>query len=186
MKEAIQIILGIIGGLLAIVSVPVAALYFLVVSQSVPSEPTPQVVSRQTPAPKPPTAAGIVTLVNDEREKRGIAPLKVHPKLNESAQAKANDLYTNEYFEHINPETGKIGTYYVFDLTGYELCRVSVSENLAQGHLSAPETVEDWLESRSHRETMLNPKFELTGVAVVKDYRPGGGYIAVQHFCDVE
>lgn len=180
MKEVAQVILGIIAGLLAIVAVPLIGLALITPSQPAPK---PEVRAIEQSAP---TAKDIISLVNDEREERGIAPLGVHPKLNESAKLKANDLRKYEYFEHANPETGKLGTYYVFDLTGYDLCTISVSENLAQGTTSSKETIEAWLGSPSHRDAMLSPKYELTGVAVVKDYRSGGGYIAVQHFCDVE
>lgn len=168
--------------MLAIVSVPAIGLIYLTVTWE-PTETVTRSVVQE--APKPPTTAEIVSLVNDEREKRGVAPLGVLPVLNKAAKAKANDLVEYRYFEHANPYTGVNGTTFAFDLLQRNQC-YNIGENLAQGFTTPKEAVEAWLASPGHRKAMLHERYELTGVAVVKDYRPDGGYIAVQHFCDVD
>ena len=47
-------------------------------------------------------------------------------------------------------------------------CRpiIALGENLARGQATSPETVQDWLSSPGHRDTMLHPEFTEAGIAV--------------------
>lgn len=124
----------------------------------------------------------VFKLVNDERIKVGVAPLKMDERLNQSAQQKADDMAKYDYTEHINPLTGKHGYSYAND-TGI-VCEY-VSENIFSGDqqfISASESVKSWMESESHRKAILNPDNSLTGVGIATGSH--GKVYQVQHFCD--
>lgn len=120
-------------------------------------------------APKPPTIAQLLALVNAERAKHGIAPLKEDSRLDVSAQRKANDEATYRYFGHVSPHDGKHGYEYINDV-GIS-CK-SDSENLAWS--STP--VQGWIASPPHHKAMIDPKYTLTGFGIT-------GFQIVEHFC---
>lgn len=131
-------------------------------------------------APQSPLDANkILELVNIERAKVGVAPLTSDPRLVASAQAKADDMVANDYFDHISPVTGKHG----YETIVASEC-IFAGENIVW--MKYPNTLEDnqesvdwWLNSPAHKEAMLSPKYTLTGIGI-KDKR------VVQHFCQVK
>lgn len=116
----------------------------------------------------------LFTLVNAERAKNGLQPLIRDARLDESAQKQADDMTANNYFDHVNPSTGKHGYEYI----PYEMCSYR-SENLimVDGYGDDNEdAITWWMNSKAHREAILNSQYTLTGVSV-------NGYYGVQHFC---
>lgn len=140
--------------------------------------------SQTTPVEyKPATRDELFALVNAEREKAGVAPLQMDERLNQSAQAKADDMVANNYYDHESPTTGKKGYTYVDDYA-QNACSYR-SESLEGGsgaYSTASSMVSDWMGSKSHRDALLNSRYTLTGIGVVQDRN--GGWLAVQHFCD--
>ncbi len=129
-------------------------------------------------APAPPTAGELLKLVNAERAKVGVGPLVESIKLDLSAQYKASDMLNRNYYSHYDPITGK-ASFDVIYSTGIE-CSNS-GENIAE-HSSAKAAVEAWMNSKPHREAMLNPKNTLTGFGVA-GLDKNGYYLFVEHFC---
>lgn len=113
----------------------------------------------------------IFTKVNDERVKNGLQPLVRDSRLDTSAQTKADDMFTNNYYAHINPTTGVNG----YTLIPNGMCSYK-SENLSWNWLTNEGVVSGWLGSKAHHDTILDSRYTLTGVAI-------HGKIAVQHFC---
>jgi uncharacterized protein YkwD len=106
--------------------------------------------------------------------------LKENTKLNESAAAKANDMFLNQYFEHISPagiDPGKL-----VQSHGYEY--IVAGENLILGNFSSEkEVIQDWMNSHGHRANILNNRYTEIGVAVVKGtYKGETVWIGVQEF----
>lgn len=133
----------------------------------------------QTAPPPPPTADKILELVNIERAKVGVAPLTSDPRLVASAQAKANDMLTNDYYGHSNPKTGVHGYEYI----PHGICRFK-SENL-DGANSSEEAVNELLASPPHKMAMLSSRYQLIGIAVVQ-IAPKNTHYVVQHFCQIQ
>ena len=104
----------------------------------------------------------IITLVNAERQKNGLAPLSANAKLDQTAQMKAQDMTLNNYFAHTSP-TG-ISPWFWFQKGGYDY--QFAGENLAVDFNDASAVVKAWMDSPSHRANMLNPNFSEVGVAV--------------------
>ena len=127
----------------------------------------------------PPDAQEILELVNQERQRVGVKLLEVDPRINTSAQEKADDMVNRNYRDHVSPE-GIHGYELVFKHTGGE-CR-RAGENLAWRTNNTVGTTRDafnwWMNSKPHREAIQNPKYTKTGIAIGSDNQ-----VVVQHFC---
>ena len=135
----------------------------------------------------PPDAQEMLELVNQERAKVGVAPLKLDERLNASAQEKADDMQNRGYYDHKSPD----------GIEGYSLvfkhmpnrCRYA-SENLAEVSTtdskfgSSRFTIDNWMHStKGHREAILDAKYSLVGFGISKQ---GYDLIVVQHFCELK
>ncbi|PIR72970.1 MAG: hypothetical protein COV26_01010 [Candidatus Nealsonbacteria bacterium CG10_big_fil_rev_8_21_14_0_10_36_23] len=125
------------------------------------------------------TKTALIQLTNQERQVLGVPMLKENQKLNEAAQQKAQDMLNNDYFSHYSP-TG-INPWYWFKKAGYKY--QTAGENLAVGFMDSEEIVAGWINSASHRDNLLNPKFQETGIAVLKgDFQGSETTVVVQLF----
>ena len=132
----------------------------------------------------PPDAQEMLELVNQERAKVGVAPLKLDERLNASAQEKADDMQNRGYYDHKSPD-GIEGYSLVFKHMPSK-CRYA-SENLAEVSTtdskfsSSRFTIDNWMHStKGHREAILDAKYSLVGFGISKQ---GYDLIVVQHFC---
>lgn len=104
----------------------------------------------------------IIEDTNLERQKIGLQPLVYNSTLSEAAKLKAQNMFTENYWAHFSP-TGKdpwsfmAGAGYKFSYAG---------ENLARNFYSADDMVKAWMTSPSHRDNILNPKYQDIGIAV--------------------
>lgn len=132
---------------------------------------------------KPATADELFTLINEERTKAGVPPLTRDARLDQSAQLKADDMRDGGYYGHNNPTTGKKGNSYINDTMPGECSYINENLNQVTGtYVTKEKVVQGWMESDSHRNEMLSPRYTLTGFAVVEPKK--GELLAVQHFCD--
>lgn len=129
----------------------------------------------QAPVSVPLNATTIFTLVNAERTQIGLKPLIRDARLDASAQAKADDMAQNNYFDHISPTTGKHGYEYI----PKGMCKYA-GENISRMDDPTGDNNQDavtgWLNSKLHREAILNPNLTVSGIGA-------NGAYAVQHFC---
>ena len=109
-----------------------------------------------------------------------LIPLFENSKLNAVAQAKAEDMFEGQYFEHISPSGVDPGT--LVKSFGYNY--ITTGENLILGNFSSEkEMVQLWMESPGHRANILNERFTEIGVAVLKGtYKGETVWIGVQEF----
>lgn len=125
----------------------------------------------------PPDAQEMLELVNQERAKVGVAPLKLDERLNASAQEKADDMISRNYRDHVSPE-GIHGYELVFKHANSE-CK-HAGENLAWRTDNTIGTTQEafdwWMNSKPHRKAIQDPKYTKTGIGINKD-------VVVQHFC---
>jgi hypothetical protein len=110
------------------------------------------------------TVPDILGNVNAEREKAGLPPLKLNPELANAAQAKAADMFQNQYWAHNSPD----GTqpWYFIDQANYSY--QTAGENLARNFTQADTMVQAWLNSPTHRANILDSKYTDTGIAVLQ------------------
>ena len=123
----------------------------------------------------------IISETNLQRQQNGNLPaLKENTKLDEAASAKANDMFLNQYFEHVSlsgVDPGKLVQSFGYDY-------IIVGENLILGNFSSEkEVVQDWMNSPGHRANILNNRYAEIGVAVIKGtYKGETVWIGVQEF----
>lgn len=111
-------------------------------------------------------ASKVIELTNNEREKRGIAPLSVNISLVKAAEDHAKDMYDNNYFSH----TSKDGREPEDRVRKYDSTLTYIGENIAKNQMTPEEVVEDWMSSDGHRKNILNDKYKYIGVAYYNGY----------------
>ena len=105
----------------------------------------------------------VVALTNQERAKSGLGAVKLNGTLSVAAQAKASDMFANQYWSHISP-AGKQPWDFMKE-ANYSFS--SAGENLARDFSTTPEMINAWMGSPSHKANIMNPKYQEIGVAVV-------------------
>ncbi len=97
----------------------------------------------------------VIYLCNQHRASNGIAPLqKGGSDLKRVADLRLSESYT--LFSHTRPN----GTKYITAYNYYGLNYYYAGENLARGQTSPERVVQEWMNSPSHRENILNPNFK--------------------------
>ncbi|SFQ30344.1 CAP domain-containing protein [Salibacterium halotolerans] len=110
----------------------------------------------------------VIALTNEEREKAGLAPLKPYSELSDVARDKSKDMRDAGYFSHNSPNYGS-----PFDMMdSYGIDYQGAGENIAAGQRSPEQVVEGWMNSKGHRENILNEDFTHIGVG----HAEGGSY----------
>lgn len=106
--------------------------------------------------------------------------LKENQILDAVALAKANDMFKNQYFDHVSP--AGVGPGQLAEQYGYDY--IVEGENLILGNFSSEqELVQDWMNSPGHRANILNNRYTEIGVAIVKGvYKGESVWIGVQEF----
>ncbi len=121
----------------------------------------------------------IISQTNMARSVNGLIKLRENFALNAAANQKLLDMAKKEYFAHFSPSG--VSPWDWIKNNKYEYSRAG--ENLAIGFINAGDTVKAWVNSPSHRNNLMNSKFEDIGVAVapvkIKDIE---GTLVVQLF----
>ena len=126
------------------------------------------------------TDSGIIKYSNKEREKQSLPGFSENKKLSASAEAKLEDMFKQQYFEHTSPQGKTMNDLAVEVNYDYIL----IGENLAEGDFKDDEAlVSAWMASPNHRANILNSLYTEIGVAVgrgmIKDQEV---WLAIQHF----
>lgn len=127
------------------------------------------------------TKEKIIAQTNVQRYNNGgLLPLIENTQLNQAALVKAQDMFKNQYFEHVSPTGIDPGT--LVKSAGYEY--IVTGENLILGNFaSEAEIVQDWMDSPGHRANILNNRVTEIGVAIIKGtYEGRTVWIGVQEF----
>jgi len=126
------------------------------------------------------TVNGILQETNTHRSIEKADNLTLNKTLNKAAQAKVEDMFAKQYFEHVSP-TG-IGPADLAESVGYKYVRVG--ENLALGNFQDDaDIVQAWMDSPGHRENIVSSGFSEIGIAVGQGkYEGHNTWLAVQTF----
>lgn len=124
--------------------------------------------------------SGIISATNLERKKMGLPDLIKDPQLQKSAEAKMQDMFQKQYFEHVSPTGDSVSD--VVRKTGYEY--IVVGENLALGVFAGDaQVVAAWMASPGHKKNILDPRYQEIGLAVGQGvYQGRKQWLIVQHF----
>jgi len=110
----------------------------------------------------------VVNLVNAERAKAGLKPLKADWELARVARFKSEDMRDNRYFDHNSPI---YGTPFQM-MKSFGINYRSAGENIAAGQTTAESVMKSWMNSPGHKKNILSPSFTHIGVG----YAKGGSY----------
>jgi len=111
-------------------------------------------------------ARQIFDLTNVIRTRHSIKPLEWDEQLAEVAFAHSKDMYESEQFSHISEKSGELKD----RLEAHEVIYQIAGENIAANYIDAPAVIEGWLNSKGHRESLLNEEFTHLGVGVYKKH----------------
>ena len=119
--------------------------------------------------------AEVLRLVNLERAKVGASPLKFEDDLAASALIRARELPLK--FSHTRPNGQKCFTS-MSQVAGYHI----LGENLAGGQTTPQQVVQAWMDSKTHRENILNKQFKEIGIVYYYQSNSKYKHYWVQHF----
>ena len=107
-------------------------------------------------------AEAVLNLVNAERSKAGLKPLKMSEELRSIANLKARDMADKGYFDHNSPTYGSPFQM----LQDFGVHYSAAGENIAAGQQTPEEVMNSWMNSSGHRANILNKNFDTLGVGV--------------------
>ena len=124
-------------------------------------------------------ASVLVDLTNNDREALALPQLEANPVLTAAAQAKANDMAEKGYFSHTTPEGND--SWHWFERVGYDY--QYAGENLAVNFIDSGDVQNAWMNSPTHRDNIVNPRYTEIGIATaVGMYQGREAVFAVQMF----
>lgn len=109
------------------------------------------------------TVSQVIEDTNKERQKVGLPLLAENPALSDAARAKAQNMFAENYWAHFSP-SGKDPWGFILS-SGYKFSYAG--ENLARNFYNSEDVVVAWMKSPSHRDNILNSRYEDIGIAVV-------------------
>ncbi len=116
-------------------------------------------INTETPAVM---SHNIITLTNTNRTSANVPVLTESSVLDKAADMKLNDMFVNNYWDHVAPSGMQAWDFMKQAGYDYEVA----GENLAKGYHDSGSTVTAWMNSPSHKENLLSPKYTEIGVAV--------------------
>ncbi len=121
----------------------------------------------------------VVALTNSKRAEKGLPPLTLNQTLSSAAFTKGRDMIDRDYWAHTAPDGTTPWSF--FNRFGYKYRYAG--ENLARDFNSASAAVEAWMNSPTHRDNILNPKYKEIGIGITEgDLAGSDTTIIVQFF----
>lgn len=118
--------------------------------------------------PRPDLEARMLQMLNAERARHGLRPLRADPELTQVARAHAEDMFTRGYFSHNTPEHvdpfARMARAHVRFLTAGENLALAPTLETAEGGL---------MHSPGHRANILRPQFGRVGIGILDGGRHG-------------
>lgn len=108
------------------------------------------------------TPERVIDLVNETRKNAEENTLVENAQLDLAAEAKLQDMQAKHYFAHNSP--AGVTPWHWIDESNYAY--KLAGENLAIDFMSAEDQHQAWLNSETHRQNILNSRYQEIGVAV--------------------
>ncbi|MFE8703666.1 CAP domain-containing protein [Cytobacillus sp. FJAT-54145] len=108
----------------------------------------------------------IFDITNIMRLRHQLNPLELDEKTSQVALAHSMDMYESNDFSHTSKKFGELSNRLDAGEVFYQLA----GENIAANYTDAPAVMEGWLNSRGHRESLLNENFTHIGIGVYKKH----------------
>ena len=121
------------------------------------------------------TPAKMLSLTNQSRKENGLIALTVNKKLASAAEAKTDDMFEYQYFDHNSPSG--VTPWDWIKVTGYDYRYAG--ENLAIDFVMAESAHKALMASDSHRENILNQNYTEIGISVKRDIFEGSESVII-------
>lgn len=118
----------------------------------------------------------VIKLVNAERSKNGLQPLKTNWELSRCARYKSQDMANKGYFSHTSPTYGS--PFKMMESFGLRFS--AAGENIAKGQKTPQDVMNSWMNSPGHRSNILSSTYNEIGVGLAKN--KSGMYYWTQMF----
>jgi uncharacterized protein YkwD len=118
--------------------------------------------------PRPDLEAKMLELVNAERAKENLLPLKADPELVPVARAHSQDMFSRSYFSHVTPE----GKTPADRIRASNVRFLTAGENLALGP-TLRICHQGLMNSPGHRANILRPSYGRLGIGILDGGRYG-------------
>lgn len=105
----------------------------------------------------------VVNLVNQERAKAGLSPVKADVSVQAAAQIRAKEIETS--FSHTRPDGSSFST----ALTQQGVTYRGSGENIAWGQKTPEQVMNGWMNSDGHRANILNKNYTTIGVGLYQN-----------------
>jgi uncharacterized protein YkwD len=127
----------------------------------------PDLLAAKGPSVKPAEhsdpEARLILLMNQARTKVGLRPMKASRLLGEVARVHSREMSDGNFFSHVNP--AGMGPKERLERAGFVW--KAYGENIGCGQDSPEKILLTWMNSASHRETILDPVFTEIGIGLV-------------------
>lgn len=120
----------------------------------------------------------IIELTNKSRIKNGVHPLTESERLTRAAEAKVNDMFGSQYFDHDSPDGNS--PFVFVEAVGYSYRYAG--ENLVKNFVCAEIAQQALMNSPGHRENILNEEFDEIGVSIKQGILDGRKTILTVYF----
>ena len=97
-------------------------------------------------------AQQVLSIVNEDRARSGLAALELDAQLCAAAQIRLGEIV--QEFSHTRPDGTKFAT----------VCDGAYAENIARGQRSAVRVMAAWMSSDGHRANILNARYATIGI----------------------
>ena len=125
------------------------------------------------------TVQKVIDQTNQKRQELGLTLLKYNSLLSESATKKAQDMFANNYWAHTSPK----GTTPWDFIKSVNYKYSAAGENLARDFYDTDSLMKAWMNSPTHRDNIVNSKYQEIGIGVVNGVLGGiKTTLVVQHF----
>lgn len=121
----------------------------------------PPLPAQTSERPEDLTREQILSAINAVRRANGAGAWRYNPALESAARSQARLMARQDKLSH---DLGVTLRQRVTE-AGYGL---AVGENLAKGYTTLPQTIDGWLASQGHRNTLLSPRFVEFGLAFAR------------------
>ena len=111
----------------------------------------------------------VIQLTNSERQNAGLPVVKLNSELSQAALAKAADMFAHNYWAHVSPQGTEPWSFIIS--SGYKYQHAG--ENLARDFSNPQDIVKAWMASPTHRQNLLDGRYQDIGVAVMDGYING-------------
>jgi uncharacterized protein YkwD len=119
----------------------------------------------------------IAELTNMERQKAGVGPLVVSPRLMQAAQLQADEMVLRGRLDHVLSDGRYPQPKDRLAAVGYRWR--AYAENLARGQQDAEQAVAAWVDSAGHRTNLLNRAYTEQGAGCAVDMSGRAYYVSV-------